>query len=139
MRWQFIPFILFLTACGSNTPGHIENSDPEKEVTQKDELIGVWNMDSSAYINNGIRETVSAPLLPTTWTFDEYGGYKVQNSMTMSGSYSHKGDSLFVILMSVPNNYEILDATENHLHLLSTIYDTEEGSMKTEAYLTRAN
>ena len=138
MQKSILPIsFLFLFGCGQNaTEDTFEVPDPVSETTS-DLIVGSWNMDSSAYINNGIRETVSEPILPTTWTFDETGDYTVKNSMTMKGSYTRKGDSLFVILLSVPNNYEIVKIDLDHLELRSTIYENESGSMKTDAYLTR--
>jgi len=110
---------------------------PIKEEKPTNLILGQWNMDSSVFINDGVRSTVSAPLLPTTWTFAEDGSYKVENSMAMPGTFSNTNDSLFVILMNVPNAYEILLLNDNKLQLRSTITETETMSMKTDAFLTR--
>lgn len=110
---------------------------PESQKEEPDLILGDWRMDSSAFINDGIKALASPPILPTTWTFKADGFYQVKNSMTMTGTFSRTNDSLFVILMAVPNEYEILLLNETSLYLRSTIVETDETSMKTEAYLTR--
>lgn len=134
MRFIYVFLIAFLTGCGDST-----NSEQTEPNRPQNPFAGKWSMDSSVFINNGIRDVVSAPLLPTSWIFGEDGSYKVQNSITLSGTYSFNNDSLFVNLMSVPNEYEIISHTKNNVHLRSTIIETDSISMKTDAYLTRLN
>lgn len=132
----FLPLICLCVSC-SGSQSETENTEPGQGQKPADMIVGNWQMDSSVYINDGIRGTVSAPLLPTTWTFAEDGKYLVENSLKMHGTFSRTEDSLFVVLMAVPNNYEILILDETHLHLRSTILENDSVSMKTDAYLTR--
>jgi hypothetical protein len=133
----FLSFIFMLGACGSGTENTEVSTPGIEEKEDLNLIVGEWNMDSSVFINDGVRATVSAPLLPTTWTFTEDGDYTVQNSITMAGTFSNTGDSLFVVLMDVPNEYEILLLNNEKLHLRSTIMETADKSMKTDAFLTR--
>lgn len=132
--------LLFLFAsCNEANETSPQTIPASLETEETNPMLGLWNMDSSVYINDGIRGTVSAPLIPTTWTFQEDGTYRVENSVVMPGTYSQTADSLFVVLMEVPNSYEIVSLTNTHMHLRSTIVETDSISMKTDAYLTRKN
>lgn len=137
---QGVAIILFFSFFSSCKNSEAPKETPLPEISREEPLdlfVGNWNMDSSVFISNGERGEVSAPLMPTTWIFEKSGAYTVQNSVQMPGTYSHVGDSLFVVLMGVPNEYEILTINETNLLLRSTIIETETSSMKTEAYLTR--
>ncbi|MBI3134850.1 MAG: hypothetical protein HYZ14_09285 [Bacteroidetes bacterium] len=130
-----VPLFLTLGCTGTSEPGAAEPAEKAEPTTNP--ILGNWNMDSSVFINDGIRGTVSAPLISTTWTFGEDGSYNVVNSVTMPGTFSNTTDSLFVVLMGVPNDYEILMLTAEKLQLRSTILENDSVSMKTDAYLTR--
>ena len=127
---------LFIISC-QNQESTTEPETPVVEQKTQDLILGDWNMDSSVFINDGIRGVVSAPLMPTVWNFGEDGSYLVKNSVSMTGTFSRTEDSLFVVLMAVPNEYEILVLNETNLHLRSTIIETDSASMKTDAYLSR--
>src|SRR3989344_8851751 len=117
---QVVAIILLFSFFGSCKNSETPKEAPLPEVEQEetaDIFVGNWNMDSSVFISNGVRGEVSAPLMPTTWIFEKGGAYTVQNSVQMPGTYNHIGDSLFVVLMGVPNEYEILTINETNLLL----------------------
>lgn len=128
-------FLLIVSCQNQETAKEELTPEPHQKAT--DLILGDWNMDSSVFINDGVRGVVSAPLMPTTWNFGEDGSYLVKNSVSMPGTYSRTDDSLFVVLMAVPNEYEIIVLNETNLHLRSTIIETDSASMKTDAYLSR--
>jgi hypothetical protein len=132
-----ILLVFVLGSCGGNSENNTVVTPATEEPETVNLILGEWNMDSSVFINDGVRGTVSAPLLPTTWTFSADGTYKVENSMTMPGTFSNTSDSLFIVLMGVPNDYEILLLNNEKLQLRSTIVETVDMSMKTDAFLTR--
>jgi hypothetical protein len=137
MKYLFYSFgFWFLISC-QNQQESPQQLTPEPEQKKQDLILGDWNMDSSVFINDGVRGVVSAPLMPTIWNFGEDGSYLVKNSVSMTGTFSRTADSLFVVLMAVPNEYEILVLNETNLHLRSTIIQTDSASMKTDAYLSR--
>jgi hypothetical protein len=127
---------LFVISC-QNQEASIEQETIVPEQKKQDLILGDWNMDSSVFINDGLRGVVSSPLMPTIWNFGDDGSYLVKNSVSMTGTFSRTDDSLFVVLMAVPNEYEILVLNETNLHLRSTIIETDSASMKTDAYLSR--
>jgi hypothetical protein len=137
MKYLIYTACVFLIISCQNQEATTEQiiSVPEEEI--RDLILGDWNMDSSVFISNGVRGEVSPPLMPTTWNFGEDGSYLVKNSVSMTGTFSRTDDSLFVVLMAVPNEYEILVLNETNLHLRSTIIETDSASMKTDAYLSR--
>ncbi len=137
MKYHFFIAFSFLVLSCQNQEADIEQVTPVPEQKTQDLILGDWNMDSSVFINDGIRGVVSAPLMPTIWNFGEDGSYLVKNSVSMTGTFSRTEDSLFVVLMAVPNEYEILVLNETNLHLRSTIIETDSASMKTDAYLSR--
>lgn len=129
-------FIYALAGC-QNQKTVVPEITPEPEQKSSDLIIGDWSMDSSVFINSGVRGEISPPLMTTTWTFGDDSSYQVKNSIVMGGTFTKTVDSLFVVLMGVPNEYEILVLNETNLHLRSTIIETDSASMKTDAYLTR--
>lgn len=125
--------IIFINGCqtDSNEP------NPFIEKKQQDILIGQWQLDSSVYIQDEVNGIMTAPMLPTVWNFQETGNYSVENSVKMTGTFQHFDDSLFVVLMEVPNEYKILALDQNSLNLRSKIYENDSSSMYTEVYLSR--
>jgi len=130
-------FICSLLMSCSGAESVTDETTSVAEEKPMDIILGKWSMDSSAFINSGVRTEATPPIMPTTWTFTEDGTYKVENSMTMPGTFSRTDDSLFIVLMGVPNDYEILLLDDTYLQLRSTIFETDSASMKTEAFLTR--
>lgn len=125
--------VFLITSCGSNEKG---DTKPVEVVTQN-EIYGDWQLDSSSYLTNNQVNIVTPPMMPTTWVFDKDGKYLVKNSVELPGTFSVTSDSLFVVLMGVPNNYSILKLTETNLVLRATIAETDTTLLQTEAYLTR--
>ena len=125
--------IIFINGCqtDSNEP------NPFIEKKQQDILIGQWQLDSSVYIQDEVNGIMTAPMLPTVWNFQETGNYSVANSVKMTGTFQHFDDSLFVVLMEVPNEYKILKLDQSSLQLRSKIYENDSSSMYTEVYLSR--
>ena len=122
-------------SCTSETQNDSEKNQ-EKEPVAANPFAGEWQLDSSAFITNNTR-SVTPPVMPTTWFFGENGAYKVMNTFKLEGSYTYSDDSLFVILMEVPNDYEIISLTDKKLHLHSTVLESDSSSIYSEAFLTR--
>lgn len=138
MKYSPVLILIFaLISCQNETTVSEETVEPEVEAEPSDLIIGDWNMDSSVFINTGVRGEISPPLMTTTWAFGNDSSYQVKNSIVMGGTFTKTDDSLFVVLMGVPNEYEILVLNETNMHLRSTIIETDTASMKTDAYLTR--
>lgn len=131
-----LPLIFFFSSCSDN-----KTTDEKKEIEEKTEtdnlLTGTWQMDSSLYLEDDHVTTVAAPILPTTWNFSEDGSYQVKNSLIMTGTYTRSDDSVYVVLMHVPNSYEIISLTDSYLRLRSTIVNTDSLRLQTDACLTR--
>lgn len=123
--------MIFSCQSESNEP------NPFIEKKQQDMLIGKWQLDSSVYIQDEVNGIMTAPMLPTVWNFQETGNYSVENSVKMTGTFQHFDDSLFVVLMEVPNEYKILKLDQSSLQLRSKIYENDSSSMFTEVYLSR--
>ena len=141
---SLLAFMILFGSCGRNTKvdAESESSVPAEMVSGEtasagDELIGDWNVDSSVFINDGVRGEASPPIVTTTWTFGENGDYKVVQSIVITGTYKLVDKELIINSMSVENHHEIVEMTADNLVLSSTIIETEESSMKTMVYLTR--
>ncbi len=130
-------FSMLQFSCSGDAENNSEQNQ-EKEIIVANPFAGEWQLDSSAFITNNTR-SVTPPVMPTTWFFGESGAYKVINTFKLEGSYSYSDDSLFVILMEVPNDYEIISLTDKKLHLHSIVLESDSSSIYSEAYLTRLN
>jgi len=130
-------FSVILFSCDTTAENNSLESS-EKEIVVANPFSGLWQLDSSAFITSNTR-SVTPPVMPTNWFFGENGSYKVINSFQLEGSYTYSDDSLFVILMEVPNDYEIISLTDKKLHLHSTVLESDSSSIYSEVFLTRKN
>lgn len=138
MKKRFLVYLLpALIGCSGDHSEDTTSIVSEKSEDVVDKIHGIWQLDSSAFVDQTGFGAYSDPLMPTTWSFLHDGSYQVKNSVTMHGSFDHQGDSLFVVLMDVPNEYAIHTLNETQLVLETSIIETDSTSMKTVAYLTR--
>ena len=134
--WICFVVAVFILSCGDS-----KKSAPQNESGSQpgavDLLTGTWLLDSSLYFEDKQLTTVAPPVMPTTWEFAADGKYTVKNTLTLNGSYQRTDDSVYIMLMDVPNSYEIISLTDANLRLRATIVDTTEMSLQTDAGLTR--
>lgn len=107
---------------------------------QTTEFTGVWQVDSSAFIYDGVQGSVAEPILPVTWTFHANGRYELSNG-NIQGRYSLVTDSLQISMSGTGTSmdYRVLELSDSYMVLHSTIYRTEDNSMETISYLSKKN
>ncbi|MBK7130905.1 MAG: hypothetical protein IPM74_18135 [Crocinitomicaceae bacterium] len=132
----FVVSAFFALSCNGNKKSE-SATEASTETTAVNLLTGTWMLDSSLYFEDKRLTTVAPPVMPTTWEFAEDGKYTVKNSLTLAGTYQRTTDSVYVILLDVPNSYEIISLTDANLRLRATIVGTDEMSLQTDACLTR--
>lgn len=94
------------------------------------QIAGEWKVEIAYFINNGVKDEGSPPLVNTIWSFDKTGSLKVTTSMEINGSFTQKNDTLIVNLLGQQTIYTIMNLSENSLTLQLTIIETESTSMK---------
>lgn len=133
-------FTLTLFSCQTNNLEEpILSNESSDDLTEKKSsvLIGSWQVDSSVFVDNGVEGIFEPPIAPTTWTFAENGDYFVENTMRMSGTFLHDNNQIDVELMGIKTDYQIIELNKKHLITSSTIYENDNGSLITKAYLTK--
>ena len=130
-RLLLIPFLLMACTSGAQESSSDASIHPET-------LLGVWQVDSSAFIDNGVIGNYTHPIAPIQWHFMNNGDYLlVTNGRPNSGSFQLKDHSIVVNLFGMESEYTILEMDEQHLELRSVVCTTESKTLETHSYLSR--
>ncbi len=128
--------ISFISATSQS---NFEHSSTDSFTTSVNTAVsGVWEVDSTIFVNNGDKGEAGPPLVPTQWHLLDGGVYQMTGAGTIGGTYTSTENTLTITSMGMTIEYSILEISDTHLALQSYIVKTAEMEMKALTYLTKA-
>ena len=128
-----LPFLMMLQAS-------VAQERSSDSLIKSTLLQGIWEVDSSAFVDNGIIGDYTVPLAPVQWHFLKNNDYSlVNNGYGNSGTFRLVDRSIFVSLFGMESEYVILEIDERSLRLRSMVYSTTDKTLETVSYLSQKN
>lgn len=114
-----------------------QSQGTETIIIDEAQIMGTWWVDTTYFIDDGVQDEGSTPILPTSWTFSEDGSMLIENSSRMFATYELAEGHILIDMLGTIMDHTILELTNNSLRLTNTVYEFDSGSLRAISILRR--